>query len=386
MKLLNKFLSFKKSFETKLEALNKVQISKSAILNNFDVFKNIYPDFSIIPVLKSNAYWHGIIEIASILKDRKLDYIAVDSYFEALKIHEVNNIKILLIWYTLKENFKHINFKKVTLTIYDLESLKELKKLWKNVNIHLKIDTWMHRQWVYLEDLPKILKFIKTAKNINLEWIFSHLADADNIDNSYSLEQIELFKKWVETVKNAWFSLKYVHLCNSAWSLKWFWKEFCNAIRLGISLYWINPLEKIDKFYKKWKDLKLALSLYSTLTLKKEIKKWDKVSYNWTFEASKNMTIWIVPIWYYEWISRKLSNNFKFYYKKSPLKILGRVCMNITVIDLTWVKISVWDKIEIISKEENSKNNIYSLAKNSETITYEILTSLSSSLRREITK
>lgn len=384
MSFFNKILSFKKSFENSIKTLNQINISKSAILNNFDIFQKMYPNYSIFPVLKSNAYWHGIKEIGTILRERKLDYIAVDSYFEAIKIQKVNNIKILLIWYSLKENLKLLNFKKVTLTIYDLETLKELKKLWKKVNIHLKIDTWMHRQWVYVDDLQKILKFLKTTKNINLEWIFSHLADADNTDNSYSLWQVELFKKWVKIVKNAWFNPKYIHLCNSAWSLKWFWKDFCNAIRLWVSLYWINPLEKTDKYYKNWKSLKLALSLYSTLVLKKELKSGEKVSYNGTFEAKKDMTIWIIPIWYYEWLSRKLSNNFEFYYKNIPLKILWRVCMNITVINLTWVKILTWDKIEIISNDVKSKNNIYSLARNSETITYESLTNLSETIRRKI--
>jgi len=366
--------------------LNNIYISKNAILNNFDIFQSMYPNYEIFPVLKSNAYWHWIKEIATILKQRKITYIVVDSYFEALKIQEINDTKVLLIGYTLIENLKYINFKNISLVVYDIETLKELTKIWKKVNIHIKIDSWMHRQWIYVEELPKLLGLIKSNKNINLEWVCSHLADADWIDDSYSLQQEETFKKWIEIIKSYWFSPKYIHLSNSAWSAKLFWKNYCNSIRLWIGLYWVNPLDETDKNYVKLSHLELALSFNSTLILKKSLKKWEKVSYNWTFTAKDDMTIWIIPVWYYEWLSRKLSNNFEFYYKDSPLKILWRICMNLIVIDLTWVDINVWDKIEIISNSQDKSNNIYNLAEKSETITYECLTRLSESVRREVVK
>jgi alanine racemase len=384
MSILWKILSLKHKFEKPFQTLNNIYISKNAILNNFDIFKNIYPNYDIFPVLKSNAYWHWIEEIATILKQRKITYIVVDSYFEALKIQEISNVKILVIGYTLPKNLKYIKFKNISLVIYDIDTLKELAKIWKKVNIHIKIDSWMHRQWIYIEELPTFLEFIKIHKNIKLEWVCSHLADADWIDDSYSLKQEEVFKKWIEIIKNYWFSPKYIHLSNSAWSAKLFWNYYCNSIRLWISLYWINPLEETDKNYDKLSNLKLALSFYSTLILKKSLKKWEKVSYNWTFTAKDDMTIWIIPVWYYEWLSRKLSNNFEFYYKNSPLKILWRICMNLTVINLTWVDINVWNKIEIISNSQDKSNNIYNLAKKSETITYECLTRLSESIRREV--
>ncbi len=384
MSIFKKILSLKHSFEKPFKTLNNIYVSKSAILNNFDIFQSMYPDYEIFPVLKSNAYWHWIKEIAKILKNRKITYIIVDSYFEALKIQEISNVKILLIGYTLPINLKSINFKNISLVVYDMSTLEELAKIWKKVNIHIKLDTWMHRQWVYIDELPALLDIIKTNKNITLEWVCSHFADADWIDNSYSLQQEKVFKKWIEIIKNYWFSPKYIHLSNSAWSTKSLWNDYCNSIRLWISLYWVNPLDEKDKNYDKLSSLKLALSFYSTLILKKSLKKREKVSYNWTFTATDDMTIWIIPVWYYEWLSRKLSNNFEFYYKNNPLKILWRICMNLTVIDLTWVDINVWDKIEIISSLENKPNNIYNLAKKSETITYECLTRLSESVRREI--
>ncbi|MFA5917009.1 MAG: alanine racemase [Candidatus Gracilibacteria bacterium] len=384
MSILGKILSLKHKFEKPFQTLNNIYISKNAVLNNFDIFQSMYPNYEIFPVLKSNAYGHGIKEIATILKQRKITYIVVDSYFEALKIQEINDTKVLLIGYTLIENLKYINFKNISLVVYDIETLKELTKIGKKVNIHIKIDSGMHRQGIYIYELPKLLDIIKIHKHINLEGVCSHLADADGIDNSYSLQQEETFKKGIELIKNYGFSPKYIHLSNSAGSAKLFGNNYCNSIRLGIGLYGVNPLEETDNNYDKLAKLKLALSFYSTLILKKSLKKGEKVSYNGTFTAKYNMTIGIIPVGYYEGLSRKLSNNFEFYYKNSPLKILGRICMNLTVIDLTGIDINVGDKIEIISNSQDKSNNIYNLAEKSENITYECLTRLSESVRREV--
>ncbi|EKD66474.1 MAG: hypothetical protein ACD_49C00038G0008 [uncultured bacterium (gcode 4)] len=384
MSIFTTLFSLKHKFEKSFKTLNNIYISRENILNNFDIFQNLHPSWDVFPVLKSNAYGHGIREVATILKERKIKYIAVDSYFEALKIWEVSNIKILLIGYSLTENLSKMNFKKTSLVVYDLGTLEELVRIWKPVNIHIKLDTGMHRQWIYIDDLPIFLEYIKNYKNINLEWIATHFADADSLNNSYSIIQENLFKQWVEIIKNAGFNLKYIHSDNSAASVKWFWKNTCNSLRLGISLYWINPLEPDDKYFNKLANLKLALSFYSTLILKKEIKKGEKVSYNCTFEAQKDMTIWIIPVGYYEWLSRKLSSNGQFYFKNSSLPILGRVCMNLTIADITWVDVKAGDRIEIISDNLSKDNNIYKMAERSETIPYECFTRLSETIRREI--
>lgn len=380
MSFFSKLLTFKKKLETPFETLNNIYISKEAILNNIRVFQEMNPWNSIFPVLKSNAYWHGIKEVAKILNWVKLDYIVADSYFEALKIHEVNSTPVLLIGYTLTSNLKNMDFNKVSLVVYDLETLQELSILNKKVKIHLKIDSWMHRQWIYFQDLPKFVDIIKNSSNIILEWVCTHFADADNQENSYSNFQLEEFQKCVVFIKSKWFKLKYIHSNNSAGWVKNFCSQTCNSMRLGISLYWVNPLEKDDEFYNKLSWLKLALSFESTIILVKDLKKWDKVSYNGTYIAPKDMKIAVVPVWYYEALSRKLSNNYFYTFNWNKLPILGRICMNLSVIDITWVDIWVWDKIEIISTSQD--NNIYELAKKSETITYECFTRLAESVRR----
>jgi alanine racemase len=146
MSFFSKLLSFKRKFETHFDTLNNIYISKQAVLNNYDLIQKLNPGFTIFPVLKANAYGHGIKEIAKILNERKLDYIAVDSYYEFLQIEKVTKTPVLLIGYTIPSNFVNMDFSSISLVIFDINSLSELGKINKKVKIHLKVDTGMHRQ------------------------------------------------------------------------------------------------------------------------------------------------------------------------------------------------------------------------------------------------
>ncbi|MDP2103651.1 MAG: alanine racemase, partial [Candidatus Gracilibacteria bacterium] len=323
------------------------------------------------------------VQVATILRDAKLDYIAVDSYFEALEIREVNNTPILLIGYTLPVNLRNMDFSFITLVVYDIDTIRELGRIGRKVRIHLKLDTGMARQGMYIEQLPDILDEIAKYKNIILEGICTHLASADESDNTYSESQIEKFKQGIGLIEKAGWNLKYRHISASAGSMKFSGSNF-NALRLGIGLYGVNPLEADDEQYSEGLSLRLALRFDSRIILKKAIKKGDTVSYNRTFTASRDMTIGIVPVGYYEGLSRKLSNNYAYSYQGHSLPILGRVCMNLTIVDITDIDIDSGDRITIISDEKDAQNNVYELAKRSETITYECLTRLSESVRRVV--
>lgn len=117
------FHFLKKYFQKSFQTLNTIIISRKAILKNLSIYQSLSPERSIFPVLKSNAYGHGIREVATILQESKIDYIVVDSYYEALEVHKVNKTRILLIGYTLSENFKYMDFSFITLVVSDFETL-----------------------------------------------------------------------------------------------------------------------------------------------------------------------------------------------------------------------------------------------------------------------
>lgn len=386
MSWFSRLLNFKKKFERPLRVLNEINILEWAILSNFDYLASLSAGVDIFPVLKSNAYGHGIEQIATILKKRKTTYLVVDSYYEALRIHAVNPAKILLIGYTLHENFEAMDFSWVTPVISDVETLHALGRLGKKISFHLKLDTGMRRQWLPVDDLSSFLCAVKVYPDLKFEWVCSHFSDADNSeDDSSSLSQVRLFADAIEYIQNTGISLKYKHIANSAGHLKGFWKEITNASRIGLSLYGVNPLEKNDPQYRKGESLRLALEFQSTLVQKKTLKTWETVSYNGTFEAPWDMEIGVVPVGYYEGIDRKLSGGkFLFSCDDKKLPILGRVCMNLTVVDITNKHIEVGDRVTILSPENGDENTVYSIAKITETIPYEVFVKFAESIRRKI--
>lgn len=369
----------KKAFHT----LNTVFLDAKALLHNLHTFQKQHPWVSVFPTIKGNAYGHGIEAVAKILSTQKLDYICVDSYFEALKVRKHNKTPILIMGYTLPENYAIMKLKNFTFFVYDEASIHALGNLKKHIKIHIKIDTGMARQWVKPEQLLTLLQALKKYPKLELEGLASHFADADSEENTYSQKQIQLFQTSIEICQQNGFSLSYTHIGNTAGTMK-FQDTTCNAVRVWIGLYGVNPLSEKDAYFHEGEDLQLVLSLSTTLVAKKQLKKGETVSYNCTYTAPCDMTIGVVPIGYYEALSRKLSSNYTMYFQGKPLPIIGRVCMNLCMLDIQWVDISVWESIEVIGIDRSQKNNIYEMAKRSETIPYECFTRISETIRREV--
>jgi alanine racemase len=232
------FVDFLRQIRKKIlhhEPLIAVEISRENLLHNLNEFKKIYPKLEFAPVLKSNAYGHGIVEMAKILDQENSPFFCVDSFFEARQLrHEGIKTKILIIGYVRPEEIRSSRLKNAAFTIVDLEQLKEIGNIpscprrggpmrhrtgvvgeekdtpigeinnhplpllekegslfRKKIKIHLKIDTGMHRQGILLSEIEETIKIIKNSKNMILEGICSHLADADNSDEKFTLEQIE---------------------------------------------------------------------------------------------------------------------------------------------------------------------------------------------------
>lgn len=378
--MIKKFIP-KQEFDT----LNKIEISKSAIFHNLEIFQKLNFNQKVFPVLKANAYGHGLIELAQILKSKKFEYVCVDSYYEYQKIKNIINCKTLIIGYTKPKNYVFFNFKKIAVTIYDIQSLKALSKINSKINIHLKIDTGMNRQGVQIDKIKNFLHELKKYSNIKLEGVMTHLADADNQnDNSYTNKQIEKFTIALDLIKsNGFKNIKYIHIANSAGSLKINDNRF-NTIRLGLGLYGYDPISENDQCYAKIKNLKPCLQFKSTIVQAKLIEKLAKISYNLTFQAQENMRIGIIPAGYYDGIDRNLSNIGFFSYNSQNLRILGKVCMNISICDITNTDLQENNEITIISNDKNSINSVANIAKLCNTIPYVITTKLAESTKRII--
>jgi alanine racemase len=373
--------------KNKYKTLNIIEVSKSRLIHNFEYIQGQNPGFSLIPVLKANAYGHGLKQVGKILNDVDCDLIAVDGYFEASKLLETTNHRILVLGYILPENYPILDTKRCSYVIQDIDSLKSFAETNKQINVHMEINTGMNRLGINPEDIDEYLNVLKSLPNLKLEGVMSHLADADNeLDNSFTEKQVSIFDEAIKKILKQGFRPGYIHISQSAGSTK-ARSKYANSLRLGIALYGINPLSETDKKFRELGPIKPVLRLESTIVKTEKLKSGDRVSYNGIYKAVKPTRIATLPLGYYEGVPRQLSNLGLFIAKdKTELPILGRVCMNHTMVDINKKpELKVGDKITVISMDNEDINSIRNLSKINGLFSYSLMTGLSESTRRIIT-
>jgi alanine racemase len=374
------------------QPLIEVRISKDALLHNFREFKAYYPDLQFAPVIKSNAYGHGMVTVAKILDDEPKAFFMVDSFYEALVLRRAGiRSKILMLGYNRVEQLIDTQLKDCAATIVDFSTLKEVvAKLKKLTAFHLKIDTGMHRQGLHGEEIAAAIELIKSNPNFILEGLCSHLADADGANQAATERQIAAWNEAVDLYKANFPSIEYFHASATA-GAAYSTKIKGNVLRLGIGLYGFNvsPFEKLD--------LQPVLEMVSVVSSLRTIPAGEKAGYNGTWTAPQNTVAATVPVGYNEGVDRRLSNCGFYKIGGAFYPIIGRVSMNITSIDVTDVAaggagsgaaghagIKVGDEVVIFSRVAGDKNSIEAVAAVCGTISYEILVHIPSYLRRVV--
>lgn len=372
---------YKKFFIHDDENMVTVTLSKKALLNNINEFIKIGHGVMVSPVLKSNAYGHGICEIAEILDKHtssiSVPFFILDSYFEAKKLRNDDiNRPIMVIGYTTIKNIVENKIKDVIFTVSDINVLKELgEKLNKKTKFNLKLDTGMHRQGILPSDMDESIKIINKNNNIILESISSHFSDAEE-NKDYTEKQIVEWNKLVDKFKKEFNTIKYWHISNTA-GHNYINEAKCNMTRLGAGLYGIRDGAYVDNVH-----IMPVLQLETIVTGIKNIKKGQTVGYGNSFEAKKDMTIATIPVGYYEGIDRRLSNKGHVIIHNTVTNIIGRVSMNITTIDITEIpNVKIGDKVIVISNKETDPNSMLNISKET-TLARDLAVNIASHLKR----
>ncbi len=359
------------------DPLITIEISRHALLYNLNQFRNRMPHVSIAPVLKSNAYGHGLLQVAHILEKEHVPFFVVDSYFEVRTLRDGDvHTPLLVIGYTSIDSIIHNDYKNVRFTITSLDALRELGERARNRTlIHLKIDTGMNRQGLQTQELEEAYKILSQNHHIHLEGICSHFADADSKETSFTEQQIQTWNTLVRTFREKYPEIVYWHISNSSGHA--YPHAEANVTRLGIGLYGISDIPHLV--------LKPVLRMTTIISSTKEIQKGDRVGYNGTFIAEKNMKIATIPVGYYEGIDRKLSNKGFVKIGSVFCPIIGKVSMNITTIDISQCShIQRGDEVIVISDIQEDKNSIISRARDCEVIPYEIAVHIPHHLKRVV--
>ncbi len=357
--------------------LVEVLIDKEALRSNLHSFQKLNPNLSVAPVLKSNAYGHGLIPVAKIISKEAVPFICVDSFFEAMILRNENiATPILILGYTPFENIKASKLSKLSFSVLSLDELKSLAaKVTVPISIHLKIDSGMRRHGIISADLDEAISILQEHSNILLEGIYTHLADADVIGSTQVKKQISTWNNCVKRFRQSFLSLRYVHCAATPGSFYNYDIE-ANVMRLGIGLYGVNPslAEMV---------LKPVLEMRSKITSIRNLSTGDSVGYNATFTADRPMKVATIPVGYTEGLDRRLSNRGAVLINRHLCPIIGRVSMNISSIDVTDLpQLKREDEVIIISKDRDDPNSIEAMARTCNTIAYEIMVHIPPHLKR----
>lgn len=371
------------------QPLTWIEISQSAINYNLKQFRKLIgPKVLLMPVIKSNAYGHGFLEVAQILEQNKeVDRICVVSLEEAIKLIDFGLKKpiVILSFYELDRNLlKKAIQNKVIFTLYDLKQAQILnniaKQIKKIVKIHLEIDTGVSRTGILPQQALNFIKQLTKYQYLELGGIWSHFASSED-NPKYTFYQLNKFKNLINNLEYHQIHIPLKHFACTASTI--LYKEsILNGIRLGIGLYGLHDNKDIEQKIK----LKPALSWYTTILQVKELPPKTKIGYGGTYTTKKKTRLAIIPVGYWDGYDRLFSNKAQVIIHNKKCPIRGRICMNLSMVDVSNVKgVKPGDKVILIGKSTNQEITANDLAQWANTINYEIVTRINPLISRILT-
>lgn len=364
------------------------QVDLDAIVQNMENMKaNLNKHTQMLGVIKTDGYGHGALEIAHCLEPLDFMYgFAVATAEEAFALRNSGVKKpIIILGYTFPYSFKGFVQEEIRPTVFREDMLSELSEAaaqaGKKIKIHIKVDTGMNRIGIRPDETG--IAFVKKAlayKNLEIEGIFTHFSRADEADKELTKKQFRMFSDFVNRVeKELGITIPVKHCANSAGIIDHPMTNM-DVVRAGIALYGLYPSEEVSRETVK---LKPALSLYSTIVYIKEIGSGESVSYGGTFKANRSMRIATIPIGYGDGYPRNLSGKGHVLIcgKKAP--ILGRVCMDQFMVDVTDIpEAKEGDRVTLIGKEGKEQISVEMLSAISGRFPYELVCDLGKRIPR----
>lgn len=368
--------------------LTWVEISKKALKSNFKAFQELVGSHvKLAPVIKANAYGHGLVGCAKIFLETGADFLCVNSLFEVELLRQAGvKSPILIIGYVPLADLKKMATLNCDLTVYNLDTINELGRLNKSTNLHLKIETGIHRQGFYLEDILKVIESLKKHKYLQLAGISTHFASADNpMSHKYSLHQLKVFKEACHLFEIEGYAPRYKHAANSAATILIPEARF-NFVRPGIGLYGLWPSKEVLQTAEH-AGMKLKLSpalTWKTIVAQvKKVKKGALVGYGSTYKMPNDGLIAILPVGYYDGYSRALSNKSHVLIRGKRAPVIGRVCMNMMMVDVSDIpEVKLEDEVVLLGQQGEEVIIAEGLAELSETINYEVVTRVNERIPR----
>ena len=331
----------------------------------------------LMPVIKAGGYGTYINKVLEVIN--KFDIVAVAIVDEAIELRNLGYTKeIFVLNQAYKDEIEKIVKYNITVGISSLGFLEELGKQSEEVKIHIEIGTGMGRTGINPARVEEYISEVKKYSNIKIEGMYTHLSSAD-IDFEYTEKQLNSFSRAVETAKKILGDLKYIH-CSASNGILNFPDSYYNLVRPGIILYGYDSCEgAVQKL-----DLKPVCKLKSKITFLKEVEENTSIGYSRSFITSRKTKVATIPIGYADGMKRAFSNKGSVVVRGKKVPIIGSVCMDSFMIDVTGLdEVLVGDDVFIW---DNENITVEELAKACGTINYEIISTVSNRVPRVFIK
>jgi len=372
-----------------------ITVDLKAIDFNIKQFRRlINPETKIMAIVKANAYGHGLFEVARQSLKSGADYLGVISAEEALLLRKHGILQpILVLGAVTKDEVAPLIRNKVALSLYSEESYRMVARIADIINrkaiVHIKVDTGINRiGFANLDTALRIIKLVDSKhRQFDLEGIYSHLASVEEMNQSYTKDQILIFERLLAKIEKADITIPIVSLAASSAAIMLPESRF-NCVRVGISLYGIWASRGIELWAKRNKKtrgfkLKPALAYKTKLVHIKRVKAGSYIGYGCSYQAKSAMTIGVIPVGYAEGIPRHLSNMGFALLKGAVVPFVGRVCMNMTILDISKrPRAKVGDEVVLIGKSINKEITATDIADWAGTINYEIISRIPEHIER----
>ena len=353
------------------------EVSLKALSNNLGVVRKKTGKNGIIAVVKANAYGHGIAGISRHIIKQDVSSLGVAYVHEGIALREAGIESPILLFFDrdtadvcIKYNLTPVVFD----TAFARQLSKEAHKRNVTVSVHVKVDTGMGRVGLDFRKAEKEIGDIARLKNIYVEGLMSHFSDADLQDKDFANLQLERFRSLIKNLKKKKITFRYIHMANSAAILTMPDTHF-DLVRPGIMLYGYACCER--------GNIKPVLSLKSGIILLKKVPAGTPIGYGRTFITKRKSAIATIPVGYADGYSRKLSNNGEVLICGKRAPVVGRVCMDTIMVDVTGIPdVSYRSEVVLIGAQGKERITADELAERTGTIPYEILTSIGERVKR----
>ena len=359
-----------------------LEINLNAIVHNLNYYRSkLTPDTMVMAMVKAFSYGSGSFEIANILQFHRINYLAVAYADEGVELRKAGITVPIMVMNPEEDSYEAMIRYNLEPEIFSFRVLnlfeQALKRIFPDkappVPIHIKLDTGMRRLGFEEQDVNELIVRIKNNKHLQIKSVFSHLAASDEPEHeSFTRKQIALFDTMSEIIKSHFEYPILKHILNSAGISNYPEAQF-DMVRLGIGLYGIGADDREQNQLQNVSTLKTCISQI------KQVKAGETIGYSRKGVAHKDMQIATVPIGYADGLSRKLSNGIgKMVVKGKIAPIVGNVCMDMCMIDITNIHATENDEVIIFGEQYS----IAQVAKDEGTIPYEILTNISRRVKR----